>query len=125
VLSAAYAKVVPEEIYTQIRDNVFRSDVCRRKWEVHINANAQQVDNGIAIINVSHFYELENLNRHGISYQVSGGIDLDVSLNDEVPLRDQDVPKFKSIKIYDDRNPSLVLERHTTALLGPRTLRVI
>ena len=32
VLSAAYGKVVPEKIYTQVADNVFRSDVYPRQW---------------------------------------------------------------------------------------------
>ena len=33
VLSAAYAKVVPEKIYSQIADNIFRSDTYRRDWK--------------------------------------------------------------------------------------------
>ena len=36
-LSAAYQQIVPEEIFDQIKDNVFQSDVYRRNWEVHIH----------------------------------------------------------------------------------------
>lgn len=113
VLSAAYAKVIPEKIYTQVADNVFRSNVYRRNWEVHINVNAQQVDRarGIAIINVIYSYDLDNLNEHKISHELSGAIDLDVS------LRDEGIPKFKSIAINDEHNRSLILETHTRALL--------
>jgi hypothetical protein len=112
VLTAAYAKVIPEEIYTQVADNVFRSNVYRRKWEVKINAKLADKVKGIAIINVFYFYELENLNGHAITYPIPGVIDLDV------PLEDQDIPKFKWIEIFDKHNPELVLEKDTRALLA-------
>jgi hypothetical protein len=120
VLSAAYAKVIPEKIYTQVADNVFRSNVYRRNWEVHINAKLHLIHQGIAIINASYFYKLENfyfyklenLNEHEIKYPISVGIDIDV------PLEDQDIPKFKLIEIYDEHNPELVLKEHTGALLA-------
>lgn len=102
----------PEEIYTQVADNVFRSNVYRRKWEVKINAKLADKVNGIAIINVFYFYELENLNGHAITYPIPGVIDLDV------PLEDQDIPKFKWIEIFDKHNPELVLEKDTRALLA-------
>jgi hypothetical protein len=112
VLSAAYAKVIPPKIYTQVADNVFRCDVYRKKWEVRIKANAQKDDitTGIAILNVSYSYDLENLNERKISYDLSLAIDLDL------PLRDKGIPNFKSIGIYEgDR--LLVPETHATALL--------
>lgn len=43
VLSAAYLKVVPKEIFAQVADNVFRSEVYRTDWEVHINASAHSL----------------------------------------------------------------------------------
>ncbi|MGA7384892.1 MAG: hypothetical protein WBW81_09480 [Methylocella sp.] len=114
VLSAAYAKVVPEEIYTQIRDNVFRSKVYRQNWEVRINVNAPQVymARGFAILNILYSYDLVNLCDTEISQELSVGIDLDC------PLPDEGIPKFKSIKIYDERNRPLVRETHSTALLA-------
>ncbi len=112
VLSAAFGKVIPERIYSQVGDNVFRSDVYRRNWEVHINAELHPVKSGIPIINVSYFYELENLNGHRISYPIPGVIDLDV------PLPDLDIPKFKLIEIYDKDNQQLIQKDHTDALLA-------
>lgn len=114
VLSAAYAKVVPEEIYTQIRDNVFRSMVYRRNWDVRIKGDRQQVDKsaGTAIINAKYSYDLENLNERKIKYPVSIGIDLDVL------LPGKDIPKLKLIAISDERDQPLIQEEHATALLG-------
>jgi hypothetical protein len=36
VLEAAFEKIVPEEIYDEVRDNIFRSPVVRRDWVVDI-----------------------------------------------------------------------------------------
>jgi hypothetical protein len=100
VLSAAYAKVVPEKIYTQVADNVFRSDVYRRNWEVHIDSSADQpfLNEGIALITSTYSYDLENLNEHTISYAIPAAIDLDVPLPPESNL-----PCFMSFTVDDGR----------------------
>ena len=88
VLSAAYTKVVPEKIYTQVADNVFRSEVYRKDWEVHINEEHFNSTDGIAIITARYSYELENLKEQEISHEIAAGIDLDVATSDS------DIPKF-------------------------------
>jgi hypothetical protein len=113
VLSAAYAKVVPEKIYTQVADNVFRSDVYRRNWEVHIDSTAERLDktNGIAIITSTYSYELENLNESPIPFTISAGVDLDV------PSPNADIPRFNSFVITDEHNKALVDQREVHDLL--------
>jgi hypothetical protein len=118
VLSAAYAKVVPEKIYTQVADNVFRSDVYRRGWEVHIDSNAEQplLEEGIAFITSTYSYDLENLNEHTISYKVPAAIDLDVPLPPE-----RNVPRFISFAVGDDH--SLQTDQKDTRALFEQPLQ--
>ncbi len=102
VLSAAYAKVVPEKIYTQIADSVFRSDVYRRNWEAHIDVVELDLSAGIAVITATYSYDLENLNERRVPYEVLAAVSLDV------PIPDRNIPKFNSVTITDEHNKSLV-----------------
>jgi hypothetical protein len=98
VISAAYMKVVPSEIYTEIADNIFRSDVCRRKWKINIKAErwlSEQRAKHVAIVSSVTTYDVENLNNHPIRFEVSGGIDNDIDMEGMgCPF-----PRFDSIKI--------------------------
>ena len=91
VVSAAYTKLIPKEIYTQVADKVFRSDVCRRDWRVVITAQPQSI-NGTAVITATYSYDVENLNEHEIPFEVNAGIDLDD------PPPHGDMPKFEIIQ---------------------------
>ncbi len=103
VLSAAYAKVVPEKIYTQVADNIFRSNVYRRNWEVNVDAKREHLDTagGTAMVTAKYSYDIENLNEHPISYDVYGSIDLDV------PHPNPQIPRFISFGIYNEQNQEL------------------
>jgi hypothetical protein len=113
VLSAAYSKVIPEEVYTQVADNIFRSNVFRRNWEVHINATAGALDTrrGTAIITARYSYDVENLNEHSIPFKVLASVDLDD------PPPDDDVPKFTAFAVEDERNQPLVQPNDAAKLL--------
>src|SRR5580700_8715829 len=115
VLSAAYAKVVPEMIYSQVADNVFRSDIYRRNWEVIIGAKEAGFDQqqGVAIITSSYSYEVENLNEHRIPFEVVGWVDLDVL----VPGHD-DVPRFTLMEVNSTNGQSLFDQEATAGLSG-------
>jgi hypothetical protein len=110
VLSAAYAKVVPDEIYTQVADNVFRSDVIRRNWEAHIGGEFDS-KNGKAEITASYSYQVWNLNGHVLSFPVTGSIDLDV------PTDKKDIPRFKSFAVSDLNKSPLIDQKDVEALL--------
>jgi hypothetical protein len=103
VLSAAYAKVVPEKIYTQVADNIFRSNVYRRNWEAHISDDAGQLfrNEGIALITATYSYDLENLNEHAIRFSVVASVDLDV------PPPRENIPSFKSFEVCNEQGHSL------------------
>jgi hypothetical protein len=79
VLSSAYAQLVPEEIFSQIVD-VFKSDVWRRNWHVVIETNPVDPGKGIAIINSTISYDVENLKEHPIDFLLRGHIDADIIL---------------------------------------------
>lgn len=105
VLSAGYAKLIPDKIFTQINDNVFRSSVYRRNWEVHIHANADPErlrTRGTAVITARYSYAIENLKEQEIPYEVSASIDLD-----DPPPADG-MPIFKRFDVFaiDDENRS-------------------
>ncbi len=121
VLSAAYAKVVPDKIYTQVADSVFRSDVYRRNWEAHINSDAEQLyrSEGIAIITATYSYDLENLNEHTIRFSVVASIDLDVAAPSE------NIPRFGSFEVCDERGHPLVAQQHIQDLLKTSPRRSI
>jgi hypothetical protein len=107
VLSAAYAKVVPQQIYRQVADNVFRSDVYRRNWEVHIQTKGKTEDiqqSHVAIVRGTTTYEVENLNEQEIRFEVSGGIDMDVRVADQI------IPRFHKITLTDQSNRQLFNE---------------
>jgi hypothetical protein len=113
VLSAAYAKVIPDQVYTQVADNVFRSNVYRRNWEVHINAKAQPLEpHGTAVITAAYSYDVENLNEHQIPFEVVLSIDLDD------PPPDDNVPKFLSFSVSDDHNQPLVQAADANSLMN-------
>jgi hypothetical protein len=106
VLSAAYAKVVPEKIFSQITDHVFRSDIYRRNWEVHIRANSQRIDRtrGTAVITARYSYDIENLKENSIIYAVAAGIDLDD------PPPHENLPRFKSFSIMDQQDHPFIIK---------------
>ncbi len=98
VLSAAYARVVPEEIYSQVAD-VFRSNVCRRNWHVVITTNPLDTTAGIAIINSTIHYDVENLNEHPIAFPLSGHIDADIILKDGIKGYPTPTPQYTKITV--------------------------
>jgi hypothetical protein len=113
VLSAAYSKVIPEEIYTQVASNVFKSPVYRRNWEVHIAAQAEQIDqNHPVVITATYSYDLENLHDQVITFP----IELSVDLYDPPP--DQDVPKFTTLAITDEHDRPLVTQADVNEVIN-------
>jgi hypothetical protein len=113
VLSAAYSKVIPDQVYMQIADNVFRSRVYRRNWEVHIGARPQSLaPNGTAVITAAYSYDVENLNEHRIPFEVVASVDLDD------PPPDNAVPKFISFSVRDERDQPLVQAADADALMN-------
>ncbi|MEP6878558.1 MAG: hypothetical protein ABI865_06880 [Nitrosospira sp.] len=105
VLSAAYAKIVPEPIYRQIADSVFRAPVYRRNWDVRIDVHTRtegHKEDGIVIIDCFYSYDIENLNEKEIIFNVKGAIDLDV-VEQEMKL-----PCYKSISVISQQLESLI-----------------
>jgi hypothetical protein len=109
VLSAAYLKVVPKEIFTQIADNVFRAEVYRKDWEVRVKEEGFNITDGIAIITADYSYELENLKKQEISHEIKAGIDLDVATSDP------DIPKFTLLEfpLVPKKDRDKFLEEHS------------
>lgn len=105
VLQAAYEKVVPETIFKEVADSVFRSDVIWRQWTVDMVVLLQEEEpelyKGLRehhgehthIIRSTIAYSLENLNDKAIPYPVSGGIDLDI------PVEKSGLPQFENITL--------------------------
>lgn len=96
VLSAAYAKIVPESIYRQIAENVFRIPIYRRGWTARIVVQKRMSahrDACVALIDCEYSYCVENLNEKEISFEIEGAITLDVPYID--------VPRFKSINVIN------------------------
>jgi hypothetical protein len=113
VLSAAYARVVPPEIFTQVRDNVFRSDVCRENWKVDISADQQQPGpDGTAVITAGYAYDVINLKEQWTDFVVVSTIDLDD------PPPDDHLPKFISYSVTDDRGQPLVTPDNAIQLMN-------
>ncbi|HYZ75743.1 MAG TPA: hypothetical protein VE596_00070, partial [Gaiellaceae bacterium] len=104
VLEAAFEKVVPAAVFQEVTDNVFYTSVFRRKWEVDLEAldrgrhsdlyrHVATYAKDIVILDYRARYTLENLYNKQTSFDVTGGIDLDV------PLPDLGVPRFKEIRV--------------------------
>ncbi|MGA7630519.1 MAG: hypothetical protein WCB11_07110 [Terriglobales bacterium] len=116
VLSAGYAKLVPEKVFTQINDSVFKSDVIRNNWQVHITGNAEKeqlLKKGTVTITASYYYEIENLKAQQIPYDVLASIDID-----DPPPSDK-LPFFERFAVYDDQRDQrnrLVEEADVNAL---------
>jgi hypothetical protein len=112
VLSAAYSKVVPEEIYTQVTDHVFRSNVFRRNWNVIIKALPRDRRSGTVVITAEYSYDVENLNEHAMLFPIIASIDLDD------PPPDTNIPRFLTFTVFDEQKGFLVTEEDTRKLLA-------
>jgi len=106
VLEAVYRNVVPDVIFKQVRDSIFRSHVLRTGWKLDIKVLpiAQHEDmyeaarnsagsNEVYLIESEVSYDLKNLHDGTIEYNVSHGIDLDV------PVKKMGIPRFTAVEL--------------------------
>lgn len=124
--------MVPEVIYNEIRDSIFRSDVLRREWKLRITVlppsdcraiseetRERMEDEGMFLVDLDTSYVVENLNDRQVPFLVTGWLDLDV------PIEEVVVPRFSSVSVGEAHWTDELSETLAKSLYGgsgPQTL---
>jgi hypothetical protein len=109
VLEAVFRRTIPDIIFSQVRDCVFRSDVLRRNWEVSLTVlppseyaeiyravREAAGSSEVFLIESQVNYDLENLNDNDIAFSLTHGVD------SELVDSDRGIPGFRELQFGDE-----------------------
>ncbi len=100
VLSGVFKKIIPDEIFDEVRSHVIQATALRRQWEVRMSlrrdGNVQSIDSSLYVSTTVLDYKLESLKSGHQKHRIISGLSRDLLGKDS---SGNDLPRYKKITI--------------------------